>query len=94
MGKRWGLEKVSTVLDVGCGIGHWGQMLADILPSNAKLTGIDKEAQWVEQASERAKALNLAASFLRKKLLLMKAFIQEAAISAIWYQVISKSYIP
>lgn len=60
MGKRWGLEKVSTVLDVGCGIGHWGQILADILPPNAKVTGIDKEAQWVEQASERAKALNLA----------------------------------
>lgn len=60
MGKRWGLEKASTVLDVGCGIGHWGQMLADILPPNAKVTGIDKEAQWVEEASKRAKVLNLA----------------------------------
>ncbi|MGH7999185.1 MAG: class I SAM-dependent methyltransferase, partial [Brasilonema sp.] len=60
MGKRWGLERVSTVLDVGCGIGHWGQMLADILSANAKITGIDKEAQWMEEARKRAKALNLA----------------------------------
>ncbi|MBW4633904.1 MAG: class I SAM-dependent methyltransferase [Iphinoe sp. HA4291-MV1] len=60
MGKRWGLERVSTVLDVGCGIGHWGQVLADILPPNAKVTGIDREAQWVEEARKRAKALNLA----------------------------------
>ncbi|MBW4507123.1 MAG: class I SAM-dependent methyltransferase [Scytonematopsis contorta HA4267-MV1] len=61
MGKRWGLEKINinTVLDVGCGIGHWGQALAEILPVNAQVTGIDKEIKWVKEAQKTAEAFNL-----------------------------------
>src|SRR5687767_11206229 len=29
--KRWNLAKVRTVLDVGCGVGHWGRTLAPLL---------------------------------------------------------------
>ncbi len=26
--KRWRLESVRSILDVGCGVGHWGRVLA------------------------------------------------------------------
>jgi ubiquinone/menaquinone biosynthesis C-methylase UbiE len=54
MAKRWELEEVHSVLDVGCGIGHWGHMLAPHFAQDAKLYGIDPEATWVAQAAERA----------------------------------------
>lgn len=63
LGQRWGLEKVNTVLDVGCDLGHWGQTLADILPRWAKVTGIDREDKWVEGARSRVQALNMADRF-------------------------------
>lgn len=63
LGQRWKLEKVNTVLEVGCGLGHWGQTLADILPRYAKVTGIDREDKWVEGARSRVQALNLTDRF-------------------------------
>lgn len=67
IGQRWQIDKVNTVLDVGCGIGHWGQMLASILPINAKVTGIDRELAWIEQAYQRVQKLNLADRFSYQK---------------------------
>jgi ubiquinone/menaquinone biosynthesis C-methylase UbiE len=55
MAKRWGLHTIHSVLDVGCGIGHWGQELSRFLPNDAKITGVDREAEWVQKASERTK---------------------------------------
>lgn len=63
LGQRWGLEKVNTVLDVGCGLGHWGQTLSDILPGSARITGIDRELKWVEGARARVQALKKADRF-------------------------------
>lgn len=63
MGKRWKLDEVNTVLDVSCGIGHWGQTLAPILPISAKVTGIDREIEWIEQARQRVQTLNIADRF-------------------------------
>lgn len=54
MGRRWNLETVETVLDVGCGLSYWGILLKDILPQNAKVVGIDRENSWIEQAKIRA----------------------------------------
>jgi ubiquinone/menaquinone biosynthesis C-methylase UbiE len=36
---RLGLEAVRSVLDVGCGVGHWGRLLASVLPSEATTAG-------------------------------------------------------
>lgn len=57
MAKRWDLHNVHSVLDVGCGIGHWGQALSNFLPHDAKITGVDLEQQWVETAVERTEEL-------------------------------------
>lgn len=55
MAKRWELHTIHSVLDVGCGVGHWGQELAHFLPKDAKITGVDQEEEWIQQARERTK---------------------------------------
>src|SRR5438067_690297 len=51
MARRWQLDGVQSVLDVGCGLGHWGRVLAEVLPANATIIGIDTEAEWIAKAS-------------------------------------------
>jgi len=63
MAERWQLGAAREVLDVGCGVGHWGLLLGSILPESARLTGIDREPRWVEVASARAQARGLGARF-------------------------------
>jgi SAM-dependent methyltransferase len=63
MCKRLSLDSVRDVLDVGCGVGHWGRMLARVLPSSARVQGVDREAFWVEEAAARATAHGLADRF-------------------------------
>jgi SAM-dependent methyltransferase len=63
IGRRWGADRLQHVLDVGCGVGHWGRTLAAILPASATLIGIDREPLWVEKAAERAAAAGLAQRF-------------------------------
>jgi SAM-dependent methyltransferase len=57
--KRWRLDSVRSVLDVGCGVGHWSRVLAQVLPSEAQLVGIDREPRWVDEAAKRASAAGL-----------------------------------
>lgn len=59
MAKRWKLDQVTSMLDVGCGIGHWGQMITPHLSNDAKLYGIDPEESWVQKATLRAKEKGL-----------------------------------
>ena len=63
LARRWQLERVHDVLDVGCGVGHWGRTLAGVLPPGARITGVDPEPAWVELASQRAAAREDAARF-------------------------------
>ena len=60
MARRWDLRKVRSVLDAGCGIGHWGQALCPVLPRGARIVGIDPESRWVRQAARRARSRGLA----------------------------------
>ncbi len=54
MANRWNLGTVRSVLDVGCGIGHWGLTLVPFLSKETQIYGIDPELKWVETATERA----------------------------------------
>lgn len=55
MAKRWQLDKVKTVLDVACGVGHWGHLLSKLLPEDAKIAGIDREEEWIAISKEKTK---------------------------------------
>jgi SAM-dependent methyltransferase len=57
--KRLAVEHVRDVLDVGCGVGHWGQLLATVLPSTAHVQGVDRDPFWVDKAAARAAARGL-----------------------------------
>jgi ubiquinone/menaquinone biosynthesis C-methylase UbiE len=59
MGKRWNIKNVQSVLDIGCGLGHWGRALKSILPETTRVLGIDKESSWVKEAQEISKANKL-----------------------------------
>src|SRR5215212_3908216 len=61
--RRNGLGHVGSALDVGAGVGHWGRLLTHVLPPAATVTGIDREPQWVEEATARAEAAGLAERF-------------------------------
>jgi SAM-dependent methyltransferase len=63
MGKRLSLDRVRDVLDVGCGVGHWGRLLANVLPSGTRVHGVDRDPLWVEKAAARATAHGLADRF-------------------------------
>jgi len=52
----WGLGGQRRVLDVGCGVGHWGRVLLPHLPGDATLVGVDREREWVERAHAIAAA--------------------------------------
>lgn len=52
MAQRLDLVKVNSMLDVGCGLGHWGRILYPFLKeSSATITGIDREIAWVNKAA-------------------------------------------
>ena len=59
MAQQWKLDQVQTILDVGCGVGHWGQRLMRHLNNSATIYGIDPETNWIKGAEERAKKLGL-----------------------------------
>ncbi|MEW5737755.1 MAG: class I SAM-dependent methyltransferase [Myxococcota bacterium] len=53
MAQRWSLQGVSRLLDVGCGVGHWGRLLLPHCAAGATLTGVDREPAWVKEATAR-----------------------------------------
>ena len=62
-GRRLSFDKVRDVLDVGCGVGHWAQVLAPALPVEVKVIGVDRDPFWIEQATERAATRNISHRF-------------------------------
>ena len=60
IGSRRRLHEVSSVLDVGSGVGHWGRLLLPLLAPDASLIGIEREAEWVRHATEQAERYHVA----------------------------------
>jgi SAM-dependent methyltransferase len=60
---RLGLERATTMLDVGCGKGHWTFLLASVLAPDVAVTGVDQEPEWVSAARARARELALGDRF-------------------------------
>lgn len=60
MAERWKLSQARSILDAGCGIGHWGRALAPFLSPEAVLVGVDREPAWIKKATEIAKAKGLS----------------------------------
>lgn len=56
-----------TMLDVGCGVGHWGRTLASVLSPELRVTGVDREESWVDKAGEKAAALGLSDRFAYRR---------------------------
>jgi ubiquinone/menaquinone biosynthesis C-methylase UbiE len=63
IGRRLAFEKVHDVLDVGCGVGHWAQVLASELPVEAQVIGVDRDQSWVDKATERAASRGISHRF-------------------------------
>jgi ubiquinone/menaquinone biosynthesis C-methylase UbiE len=60
---RLGLRTISTMLDVGCGQGHWTFLLGSVLPTDVEVRGVDQEPKWVRSARARAEELELTDRF-------------------------------
>ncbi len=54
LARRFDLARVGSVLDVGAGVGHWGMLLATVLPPDASITGLERDPRWVAEATRRA----------------------------------------
>lgn len=50
--KRLGLNKYNSMLDVGCGQGHWTRILAPYLAPEAEITAVDSDARWYSKNFE------------------------------------------
>jgi ubiquinone/menaquinone biosynthesis C-methylase UbiE len=50
--KRLELKKHHSMLDVGCGHGHWTRILAPYLSQNAEITAVDSEPKWYQENKE------------------------------------------
>jgi SAM-dependent methyltransferase len=50
---RWRLSEASSLVDVGCGLGHWSMLLYPFLKPNSTLVAIDSERKWIEKAPLR-----------------------------------------
>ena len=63
LGRRFELGRVESVLDVGCGQGHWGRLLDLVTAPDAETVGVDFEGGWVAEATRQAQAAGLAGRF-------------------------------
>jgi ubiquinone/menaquinone biosynthesis C-methylase UbiE len=63
MAKRWELNHCHSLLDVGCGVGHWGLTLAPFLANDCIVHGIDPEVQWIDIAKEKSRQISSKQQF-------------------------------
>jgi len=84
--ERLSFDRVQDVLDIGCGVGHWGQLQAHVLPKNARLHGVDREPIWIEKAASRAAARGLGDRFSYQTAIAEKLPFAEACFDLVTCQ--------
>ncbi len=50
--QRLELRSHKTMLDVGCGNGHWTRIMASFIDKNAEITAVDSDARWFTENKE------------------------------------------
>lgn len=55
VGRRLRLDRVRDALDVGAGHGHWTRVVHGLLPESATIIALEREPDWVAEASRRAR---------------------------------------
>jgi ubiquinone/menaquinone biosynthesis C-methylase UbiE len=50
---RWRLSDASSLVDVGCGLGHWSMLLYPFLKPKSTLVAIDAEKKWIKEVPAR-----------------------------------------
>jgi ubiquinone/menaquinone biosynthesis C-methylase UbiE len=50
---RWRLSEASSLVDVGCGLGHWSMLLYPFLKPKSTLVAIDSDKKWIKEAPSR-----------------------------------------
>lgn len=48
MAKRWKLQEVDSLLDVGCGQCHWSRLLSNFMAPGASVTAVDNDDKWAK----------------------------------------------
>ena len=52
MAKRWELENVRSLLDVGCGQCHWTRIVSQFLSDGTEVTAVDADPKWAKESGE------------------------------------------
>jgi cyclopropane fatty-acyl-phospholipid synthase-like methyltransferase len=68
VGRRLHLAGVNSVLDVGCGQGHWGRLLDRVTSPQATTVGVDMEPEWVAEATRQAEVAGFSERFRSRDL--------------------------
>mgnify|MGYP001189664496 FL=1 len=49
MAKRWELNKVNSILDVGCGQCHWTKLISTFLNPGTIIKAVDNDSKWTKE---------------------------------------------
>ena len=49
MAKRWELNKVNSILDVGCGQCHWTKLISTFLNPGTIIKAVDNDPKWTKE---------------------------------------------
>jgi ubiquinone/menaquinone biosynthesis C-methylase UbiE len=61
--KRWNFKSIRSILDVGCGRGHWIQSLFPLFKGSVSVVGIDRENKHIQFAQKLFSRLKSTHSF-------------------------------
>ena len=59
MARRWELEDVNTLLDVGSGQCHWTRIVASFLKKGSSVTAVDFDPKWARENDKLREFFNV-----------------------------------